>query len=384
MLASMNSGGANGTSSGSKSQSAHRQHCFLCDLPRWPWAMCNDYNEPVCRGCVNYEGADRIENVLEAARQMKRFHGFPVADPANAKTQMPKDSERTSPRRPIPTVPTSQFQLNGIALEAIAQQQRLHPFPANSRAVEELIQQQLRTINPHSILHQPFQIGIQNLLPANFAATTTATAIAPSSNPRKRELDEDVKPEIFAKVHRGEAQTTSFSPTSTQSPDLPLVEKMRAVPTQQPAVLQCTLCRERLEDTHFVQCPSVKKHKFCFPCSRKSIKEQCKNPDLYCPSGEKCPLASAAMPWAFMQGEIAQILGTEYEEFKQIRDALGLAPPTGANSATVAAAAAAAAAALAAGSQAAQAAAAAAQQSSPASTTTSNTSSSSVSSTPNN
>ncbi|KAK0046549.1 interferon regulatory factor 2-binding protein [Biomphalaria pfeifferi] len=76
-------------------------------------------------------------------------------------------------------------------------------------------------------------------------------------------------------------------------------------------LLKCTLCHERLEDTHFVQCPSVPDHKFCFPCSKESIKRQGAGTEVYCPSGNKCPLSGSNVPWAFMQGEIITILGED-------------------------------------------------------------------------
>ncbi|CAL8266967.1 unnamed protein product [Merluccius merluccius] len=76
----------------------------------------------------------------------------------------------------------------------------------------------------------------------------------------------------------------------------------------QGALLCCTLCHERLEDTHFVQCPSVPHHKFCFPCTRASIRSQGPGGEVYCPSGERCPLSGSTVPWAFMQGEISTIL----------------------------------------------------------------------------
>ncbi|XP_072464140.1 interferon regulatory factor 2-binding protein 1 [Notamacropus eugenii] len=83
------------------------------------------------------------------------------------------------------------------------------------------------------------------------------------------------------------------------------------------APLCCTLCRERLEDTHFVQCPSVPGHKFCFPCSREFIKTMGPAGEVYCPSGDKCPLVGSSVPWAFMQGEIATILAGDIKVKKE-------------------------------------------------------------------
>lgn len=81
-------------------------------------------------------------------------------------------------------------------------------------------------------------------------------------------------------------------------------------------LLRCTLCLERLEDTHFVQCPSVAEHKFCFLCSRDSIRRQGAGAEVYCPSGKKCPLVGSTVPWAFMLNEIATILGDDCKDSK--------------------------------------------------------------------
>lgn len=88
--------------------------------------------------------------------------------------------------------------------------------------------------------------------------------------------------------------------------------------------MRCTNCNERLEDTHFVQCPSVNSHKFCFPCSRKAIKKQWNSPEVYCPSGEKCSLTTGDMAWTFMPQEIQTILCDDYEQFVKDRERHGI------------------------------------------------------------
>lgn len=84
--------------------------------------------------------------------------------------------------------------------------------------------------------------------------------------------------------------------------------------------LKCSICGDLLEDTHFVQCPSIGNHKFCFPCSKDSIKKQGSGSDVFCPSGKRCPLVGSNLPWAFMQSEIQTILATEAKIKEESRE----------------------------------------------------------------
>lgn len=473
-----------------------RTQCYLCDLPRMPWAMIMDFSEPVCRGCVNYEGADRIDLVLESAKQLKKAYGFQDARPSASKTYrtatghtehnggtnldvLPIQNTSQTHSRHHNIASYSQLHHrnsitefnSGTAAAAAAQQQisrqhgaeeaghemangmrsnnvRLpnahlaavahHVNLSHNRGITQLkrgisaieedehnekrlsLEEQQHPVRPpltrgdslpavslavsyvqdrnkekHPVRAPSFDtatsfkangayVGPSSipLAPANVAANGGGSPLRPRTSPPPpppptQESTNDnsqsnhhqtsngpspmaalmsvadnlTSPEPVPQPPNNPSPTNRSPPTTaataqqrsasrgsqhspnstdsygstgrrssssrqvssttvTTSSEGAVAQAAGAEPVSAPT-LKCTLCQERLEDTHFVQCPSVQHHKFCFPCSRDSIKRQGAGSEVYCPSGEKCPLANSQVPWAFMQGEIATILGED-------------------------------------------------------------------------
>ncbi|XP_023024397.1 interferon regulatory factor 2-binding protein 2-B isoform X2 [Leptinotarsa decemlineata] len=484
-------------------QQAKRQQCYLCDLPRMPWAMVHDFSEAVCRGCVNYEGADRIEIVLETARQMKRAHGFQEQQPRHAtKTHRSAHEHQNgevvaaaaSSRQQTAVHHSTTYSLHHSRSNMLAEYQAAQPpppprgssamsrpqleatpehdivartavrlstahmaahhqipahhHPSNGRpsamsqqgikrglsATDEddhhghhhsngdgSVTKRMMSVEEHGTavrppltrgdslpavsLAQPFVISTERTFKqekhpirttsfdsgsafktnasvsvsntngttsssplnrtgsppeANVAGTTQQnqpttgsgqspmaalmsvadnlppgsprstggsppTNVAPRSASRGSQHSPNSSGSSSGRRSSGSRHVSSTTVTSTEAGAMTVGnteslstngESVASTPAT-PVTLKCTLCQERLEDTHFVQCPSVPYHKFCFPCSRDSIKRQGAGSEVYCPSGEKCPLANSNVPWAFMQGEIATILGEEYKVKKE-------------------------------------------------------------------
>nr|XP_013800855.1 PREDICTED: interferon regulatory factor 2-binding protein 2 [Apteryx mantelli mantelli] len=352
-------------SSAAVAAASRRQSCYLCDLPRMPWAMIWDFTEPVCRGCVNYEGADRVEFVIDTARQLKRAHGFQegrapktVRDTLLALHQhgghaVPPFDSKFKKEPGMPSGRLLGYETNGAVAKPgtrVARKRKTSPEP-EAEAGPPKINGEAQPWLPTS------SDGMKMPLTAtSFMSPPPPTASPHSNRTTPPEAAQNGQSPMAALIlvadnaggnhaSKDANQVHSTTRRNSSSPPSPSAMNQRRLgpgrevasqganaagglepvhPTSLPdsslaasVPLCCTLCHERLEDTHFVQCPSVPSHKFCFPCSRQSIKQQGASGEVYCPSGEKCPLVGSNVPWAFMQGEIATILAGDVKVKKE-------------------------------------------------------------------
>eukprot|EP00064_Thunnus_orientalis_P016293 superscaffoldBa00003194_g16357 len=382
----------------SSPSSSRRQWCYLCDLPKMPWTVVWDFSEVVCRGCVNYEGANQIEFLIASARQLKRTHGMQdgnvrspgpspnkhgttgrgetAADGGRPHTdrfdrggrgestgsairvppnglhrdgQPPPEVNRQSPsgsRRPMlgaaipPSLVTQSIAgiphglLAGMPAGLTARTAPMSSpmiFPAPVLA--EMSRRQLGIgmgiapfITPElerelsSSQNQPkIQTQVHTSVTASSASKSTGlpsssssmaggvsqTSPKPASSPARqpRPLTARSGAEPLGSSTSAEAATTAAALPHSGASELGSASANNTHSTGN--TLSCTLCHERLEDTHFVQCPSVPGH-------RVYIQSRRGDGEVYCPSGERCPLDTSpnSPPWAFMQGEVSTILGT--------------------------------------------------------------------------
>ncbi|XP_047247468.1 interferon regulatory factor 2-binding protein 1 [Girardinichthys multiradiatus] len=386
----------------SPSSSSRRQWCYLCDLPKMPWTVVWDFSEVVCRGCVNYEGANQIEFLIASARQLKRSHGM---QDGNVRSPGPSPNKHGSLARAEPGPDggrqhTERFDRagrgegggtairvppNGLHRDGQPHQEVNRQSPSSNRRhmigaaiAPNLVTQSIAGIPPGLLTGMPAgltartapmsgpmifpgpvlaemsrrQLGIglgispfitpelerelsssqsqpksqtqsqsgtggsksTSISSSSFsmAGGVSQTSPKPASSPARQQRPPTVRSgaEPLGSSSSAEAATTAAALPNNGASELGSASATNTHPTG--SSLSCTLCHERLEDTHFVQCPSVPGHRFCFPCTRVYIQSRRGDGEVYCPSGERCPLDNSpnSPPWAFMQGEVSTILGT--------------------------------------------------------------------------
>jgi len=286
-----------------------KQTCYLCEMPRSPWAVIHDFTEVICRSCVNYEGPDRIESILSSARRMRGSYGMQEVQqikreslpyPVSGRTSVGfsvNNSESGHGVYPSANTPITQDISGG---GGPAYHRRLTTTTSNNQGFNTFTSvnsqgggqsNNLQAPQVNGISHQNDNKSKHNSISDKKTGGGSGVPAPPTSRPMSnghpatQSRPDQVSPNV------------SSSSNGHRDPELG---------ADGAPILKCTNCSSKLEDTHFVQCPSNLVHKFCFSCCKDSIVKQ--GNEAFCPSGEKCPLVGSSVPWAFMQEEIQTIL----------------------------------------------------------------------------